>query len=514
MIPTSSCNRIFRAQQSERDNYLENVKSEYVQDTVWIEKKSATVTQMSDQVFFHTDPALIFVSPDGFGNGLSKHNSVNLENALLSTNIISGDTLLLLDGTYKGVFQIDIKGKPNQPIIIRPLNDFLAVIDGGLTIGDLKGQKGSHVVVRNLHVTNTDTWRGTWKTAQGSITRVPSINVQAPHVAVINNLIHDGGIGICGYSAARECLVYGNVIWNSGWADDVQGGAQNIYMHSDKKTIRHNVFAGAFKRTVQLHGNQGALTESTVTENVAICNQSFLVGSYNVPNHDIVIDGNHILGWAEIGYVYDPNDNVTVSKNIIYSQSYSGIRLQHWKNINLYGNRIIRPSHLSVDIFLPSDDPAELANYNIDSNQYYQSPEGYKAPFEIRKHKAISFFDWQELGYDLNGSFTYNFPEENETYVYPNEFPGDKRMGMVVIWNWEGLDKVAVNLNKLSLIKGETYLWRNAQDPLGDTSTWTYDGEQYQFPMTDRTVAYPIGFDELLVPSHFPLFGCFIIEEQ
>ncbi len=513
MISTSSCTRTFRVQKTEGDKDQENVKSENVQESIGVENKSTKITQMSDQVFFHTEPAIIYVSPDGDSNGLTRDSPVKLDHALLSSNIISGDTLVLLDGIYKGVFQIDIKGNPGRPLTIRPLNDYKALIDGGLTVGDLKGQKGSHVVVRNLHITNTDTWRGTWETVQGSISRVPSINIQAPHVSVINNLIHDGGIGVCGYSAARECLVYGNVIWNSGWADDVQGGAQNIYMHSDKKTIRHNVFAGAFKRTVQLHGNRGALTESTVSENVAICKQSFLIGSYNVPNYDIVIDGNHILGWAEIGYVFDPNDNVTVSRNIIYSRSYSGIRLQHWKTIRLYSNKIIKPSKLSVDIFMPSDDYKMVKNFSIDSNMYYQAPDGYKKPFEIRKHRTYSFPEWQELGYDVNGSLAYNFPETNEVYVYPNEFPCDKRMGIVVIWNWAELDNVAVNLNNLGLIEGEKYLWRNAQDPLGDTLTWSYDGEPYLFPMTGRTVAYPIGFDELLVTNQFPLFGCFIIEK-
>lgn len=476
------------------------------------EKSVVTKSASQNPVFPHNTPSAIFVAPSGDGDGSSEKRPVMFEYALSSSNIIPGDTLFLLDGTYTGTYQVNIKGADGLPVIIGPINDHRAVIDGGLTIGDLQGEKGSYIVVRDFIITNNDPWRGTWETPEGTISRPPGVNVQAPFVSVINNFIHDGGIGISGYSAARECLVYGNVIWNSGWADDVLGGAQNIYMHSSKKTIRHNVFAGAFKRTVQLHGNQGALTESSVSENVAICKESFLVGSYNIPNHDLVIDGNHILGWAEIGYVYDPNDNVTVRKNIIYSQSYSGIRFIRWKNVNLFANRIIKPSHLSVDIFLPSDDIRDLTNYSIDSNQYYQSSSGYKAPFEIRKHKAISFSDWQKEGFDRNGSFTYHFPDANETYVYPNEFPGDKRMGMVVIWNWEELAQVNVDLEKLGLIEGKTYMWRNAQDPLGDTSTWTFSSGPYSFPMTGHTVAYPIGFDELLVPNQFPTFGCFIIE--
>lgn len=511
-ITASSCRQI-RLWASEKQSDFDELKIDTKSAELSERSKSQLLKSVDPQdLFIHSTPSTLYASPSGLGDGSSENNPASFELAIRSGHVIPGDTILLLDSIYKGVFQITIMGTQDQPIIIKPLNDYKALIDGGLIIGDLHGEKGSHIVIRDFQITNSDTWRGTWLTVQGSIERAPSINVQAPYVSIINNFIHDGGVGVCGYSAARECLVYGNIIWNSGWADDVHGGAQNIYMHSSTKTIRHNVFAGAFKRSVQLHGNHGALTESTVSENVAICKESFLVGSYNVPNHDIVIDGNHILGWAEIGYVYDPNDNVTVSRNIIYSQSYSGIRFLRWKNINFQGNKIIKPSNLSVDIFLPSDDSAEIATYNIDRNQYYQLPQGYKTPFEIRKHKAISFSDWQKEGYDINGFFKYNFPEANETYVYPNEYPGDKRMGIVVIWNWEALDNVAVSLKELGLVEGETYLWRNAQDPLGDISTWTYYGKQYLFPMIERTVAYPIGFNELLLPNQFPLFGCFIIE--
>lgn len=512
MLLTSSCMRLFKADNKAREIDSVIVKSDKKSEPDIIKKSSMILAETQNNVFVHTKPTAIYVDPAGDGDGSSENSPVKLEHALLSANIIAGDALLLLEGIYKGTFQVNLKGTPGLPVTIRPVNDYLAVIDGGLTIGDLQGEKGNYVVIRNLNITCSDPWRGTYKTPQRTISRPPGVNVQAPNVSVINNLIHDGGIGVCGYSAARDCLVYGNVIWNSGWADDVLGGAQNIYMHSNNKTIRHNVFSGAFKRTVQLHGNRGALTESTVSENVAICKESFLVGSYNVPNHDLVIDGNHILGWAEIGYVYDPNDNVTVCRNIIYSQSYSGIRFMRWKNINLHSNKIIKPSHLSVDIFMPSDNPRDLANYNIDSNLYFQSSAGYKEPFEIRKYRTYTFSDWQKAGYDINGSFTYHLPDTNETYVYPNEFPGDKRMGMVVIWNWEELDQVAVDLKELGLIAGGTYLWRNAQDPLGDTATWIHSGEPYLFPMTGRTVAYPIGFDELLVPNQFPTFGCFIIE--
>lgn len=507
----TACNNLLRPVKASNNSDIISLQESQL-DSNLIDEKSFLIMLQQERVFFHSEPRTIFIHFSGDGDGSSVNNAVKLEDALLSANIIPGDTLVLIDGIYKGTFQVNLRGTPDLPVTIKALNDWQAVIDGGLIIGDLNGEKGSHVVIRNLEITCSDPWRGTWETPQGSISRPPGVNVQAPFVSVINNLIHDGGIGVCGYSLARECIVYGNVIWNSGWADNVLGGAQNIYMHSARKTIRHNVFSGAFKRTVQLHGNRGALTESTVSENVAICKESFLVGSYNVPNHDIVIDGNHILGWAEIGYVYDPNENVTVCRNIIYTNDYSGIRLQHWRNVHMNSNKIIKPSHLSVDVFIPSDDAQFLKSYTIDSNQYFQSPEGYKQPFEIRKHKTVSFPEWQKMGYDVNGTFTYHLPENNEVYLYPNEFPGDKRMGMVVIWNWEGLDQVAVNLEELALQEGQSYMWRNAQDPIDDTATWLHSGNPYLFPMTDRTVAYPIGFSELLVPNQFPLFGCFIIE--
>ena len=86
-------------------------------------------------------------------------------------------------------------------------------------------------------------------------------------------------------------------------------------------------------------------------------------------------------------------------------------------------------------------------------------------------------------------------------------------MVIVVIWNWEGLENVEVDLSDLGLELGQKYLWRQAQDPLIDIDTWVCNGDVYIFPMTDHSVAKPIGFDGELIPSQFPTFGCFIIEE-
>jgi hypothetical protein len=41
----------------------------------------------------------------------------------------------------------------------------------------------------------------------------------------------------------------------------------------------------------------------------------------------------------------------------------------------------------------------------------------------------------------------------------------------------------------------------------------TFAGNSYTFAMTGHTVAKPIGFDEELIPTQFPTFGCFIIEK-
>ena len=451
---------------------------------------------------------IIYVSPDGTGDGSSIDNPIELQVALSSPNIVPGSILCLLDGVYTGEYNVDIHGSEGLTITIKSLNAYQAIIDGAFNIGNGDGIRGSYCIVKNIHFTNLDAFRGTWASPQGTISIPIQVYVLAPHVSVINNYIHDGGLGIGGYDAAHTLVVYGNLCWNNGWADDMQGGAQNIYTHGNNQLIKCNVFAGAFKTTFVAFSTTSYITNYTAQDNIIFNRGVAIVGSMAMRMENINIISNHILNKClAIGYVFDQDDDVIVEDNIVYTpeDENGALNVLYFEKVRYQRNKLI-------GIRTWFKDPADTAlkDWNVDNNEYHEV--GDFPNYEL--DNFVSWQGWQAAGNDLNSTFDHQMPSANQVFVYPNEYKDDddSRIGIVVIWNWEGLNTVAVDLTTLGLTIGETYRWRQAQDPLVDVDTWVDDGNPYTFAMTGHTVAKPIGFDEELIPTQFPTFGCFIIE--
>jgi len=514
----SSCHRFIRV-----SNTIEQIDSviaisDNSSEPDLLKEKSAMINpEDRDYVFIHTDPTTIYVDTIGGGDGRTENDPVKLEHALLSENVIAGDTILLLDGIYKGNYTSTVTGSVGNQIVIKPRNAYQAVIDGGLQIGDLSNIRGAYTIVRNLRIYYSDTIRGKWTDPQGSNQRPAGILNAAPYCKFINNIIHDGGVGIGSWQKSDYSEIYGNIIFNSGAPDNLLGFAQNIYFQGTGKIIRHNVFAGGFKRTFAGFGTRAYIKNCSVLANVIFARESVLIGSVHNMGDGIKFNDNHIIGEGntmQIGYNYKYNGSCEIKSNRMYGKSYSSV--QWWNDVEMSDNVIVQGEKVQNKGFQFVDDrsPTEF-NWNLHDNKYhYLGP----APLQAFIIDGVAWFSWEKwkgLGYDTVGStFSTSKPTQNEYFVYPNEYPDpdDPRLGIVVIWNWKGLETLKVDLSDLGLEVGSTYQWRQAQDPLVDIDTWVCDSDVYAFQMTGHSVAKPIGFDEELVPSQFPTFGCFIIE--
>ena len=413
---------------------------------------------------------------------------------------------MMLDGTYTGYFVSTVTGTADAKIYIKPQNYMAAVIDGSLQID------GEYTRLRNIRCTNSDINRGTSETPQGTISRPPNIYPTAPNVEIINVMYDNGGGGVLAYNDANGLVLYGDIGFNNGWADDTLGGAQNLYIHSLNKTVKHCIFGGAFKKSVAVYTTNGTIENITLEENVVFARGTFLVGGNHGVTDGPIVNGNHILcNLFEGGYVYDPNGALTFTNNHVYALGRS-YYIKYFTDLILTGNKFVAVGSEEVwtpfAIAYPGADINNVNSYVLEDNEYHYT--GAVQPFNDG-----SFAQWQALGYDLDSSYSTDLPSVNEIFVYPNEYPDadDKRMGIIVIWNWAGDNTVAVDLTDLGLEVGTTYRWRQAQDPLVDIDTWVCAGNSFTFTMTGHTVAKPIGFDEELIPTQFPTFGCFIIEK-
>ena len=107
-------------------------------------------------MFVHTEPSTIYVSPAGTGDGSTEEQASELQSVLTSENVIAGDTIVLLDGTYTGNYYSTITGTATNKIYIKPKNYMAAIIDGSLQIGDFGGVRGAYTRIRNIRFTNSN----------------------------------------------------------------------------------------------------------------------------------------------------------------------------------------------------------------------------------------------------------------------------------------------------------------------------------------------------------------------
>ena len=463
-------------------------------------------------VFNHVVPSTIYCSHLGTGDGSDIAHPIDFQNCMNSTRVIAGDTLILLSGIYQGLFYCNIGGDAANDVIIRSLNCYGADIDGGIIVNK------PYVTLQNIIFSNSDANRGSWTAPNGSVNRLTGIFLMNHDCNLINNITHDNGVGIAFYNAAYNTLCYGNVSYNCGWADASLGGAQNIYFHGDNNIVKHNVFAGAFKKTFAAYGNNGSAVNTAITENVIFSRGTTLIGSGNVATNLITFIGNHIIvGGLQCGYTFNQNGTITVTDNVIWSQIAAGLTFTNFENVTVLRNKVISggpplSGYQGQSITLTY--PLIIGAYNFNNNEYHHL--GLITHFvNIEGVTHYNFAAWQALGHDVASTYDELLPAVNESHVYLNDYAATScRKGMVVIWNWQELNTVDVDLTALGLVNGHTYTWRNAQDPLVDVDTFVYTaGVDVTFPMTGHSVAYPIGFSELLIENQFPKFGCFIIEE-
>lgn len=465
-------------------------------------------------MFVHTEPSVVYVSPTGTGDGSTEATATELQNALTSENIIAGDTIMMLDGKYTGEYTVTVTGTAENKIIIKPKNAYAATIDGTFTIGDGGGVNGNYVRARNLICMQSTTDRGTWETSGNELPDVT--RVSGYYSDIINCLIHDGGLGMGHQQVSDYGIIYGNVIWNNGWADDVLGGAQNLYFQGTGKIIKHNIFGGAFKKSFAGYGVNATIEDCLIDQNVIFSRTSALIGASSETCNNITVHENHVVNnLLQIGYTNEINGVAIVNGNRVYSPS-EACSMQWWSNLTMNGNVFVAGISAVSDGFLWVEDNASEVTWNLLNNNYYYLGQQPNVAFKVEGEGWYSWAQWNALGRDAVGStFAIIAPTANEIFVYPNEYPDtdDPRVGIVVIWNWAGDNTVAIDLTDLGLEIGTTYRWRQAQDPLVDIGTWVCDGNSHAFAMTGHTVAKPIGFDEELIPTQFPTFGCFIIEK-
>jgi hypothetical protein len=457
--------------------------------------------------------ALYYVSTSGATNGTgTQSNPLSLQNAIGSGSPAkAGDTVWLRGGTYRGAFTSTLAGQPDNPIIVRQCPGERAILvatnvnDNTLTV------LGNSTWFWGFEVMNSVTNR--------SLQRGMGVYSDGPNTKLINLIVHDSGVGIGSWGYATNSEICGCIIFNNGYTA-TNGGAHGhgIYIQNNlggRKLVRNTIISHSYAQGINCYSQGGIINDIDYNGNVIFRNggKNMSIGGYK-PAFGITVSNSVLYQGTGIDYRYTVNVQlglgVTNMDNFIFVSNtvvggYTEINL--WTNGVVSGNRFIFGDGALLVVML------EECNYVWDANTYFNStfrPQPFiyhKLPNTVDSHWTLS--GWQAgTGFDTNSSLTTGIPSGPNIIIQAD--PYDTNRTTITVLNWESNAVVAVDMSG-RLSAGQRYEVRNVQDYFaGPVVTGTYSGGTISLPMTNLSVAIPIGVTNVPA-STGPVFNVFVL---
>jgi hypothetical protein len=340
----------------------------------------ATFYKSSCNALAIAKPIGIFASPMGSSNAAgTEKDPLDLATALANNDIVNdGNTLWLMEGTYKGTFTSELRGSENAPIQVKPYPGKRVVIDttnapsgSGLTIN------GTWTHYYGIEVTSFDNKRVSTvdnSSNPADITLNGGVNIIGSTNRVINFISHDNTGGINAWSKRQDGFTgidtetYGSIIYNNGWsaqpADGSYGRGHGHAIYTQNfdgvKKITNNVIFYGFGTGIHAYqtGNQNnrGIENFDIQDNTwfltgasdirkGMKKYDCLVGGYQ-PVRNLLIKNNQgysDIGRTLIGYASSykgipfSNDDATLIDNyLVQNFKVNG----NWKSIDMTGNSV------------------------------------------------------------------------------------------------------------------------------------------------------------------------------
>lgn len=451
--------------------------------------------------------------------GLIETNPIGLEAVLSSTYVIPGDEIILLPGTYtaehkglsgadypgKGSFRVKLKGTAELPITIRPKTPGTVRINGGIELGG----DAAYIILRDFEIAPTPTSR---EMLREDVDFPGCIYCTAPGCQIIGNYCHDGAEGISLFGSVGS-IVKDNIVINIGWVEPDGGHGTGIYTHNapgGEIIIQGNVFSALGVSGVNLWSAGSNAVQDYLCKENAIYTSGLLVSSFSGVCEDNTITDNHLYrGRMRLGYGRDGEltGALLVERNRTYHE-YSGMSLYSQLAATVRNNAFVNYGIVPLVNYRQAAD----ATNTVDNNAYYHTSGNplYLSMMDDGNGGAIvPWATWNEMGFDVHSSVTTSLPATNEVFTYSTS-----KGALVVVWNWEGLDAVSVDLTDIaSFGVGDVVNARNAQDYVNDIQQLTLDGDKkisVAMRAASHTVAPCVGYNPF--NTTFPLFGAFVVE--
>ncbi len=389
-----------------------------------------------------------------------------------------GATIWIHGGTYHDPVLVKLDGAEGAPIHVRAWPGDRVTIDSSDPSEPVLQIYRSWTILEGLEITNSDPDRRK--------DRATGIWAGGKHNALRNLVVHDVGVGVSGgqldgdQQDGVDTEVYGSLFYDNGFLEDDGGHGHHLYLtnRDGRMTLEDNILASAYGFGCHLYSetDKNYVQGYSIVGNVWFLNgapggklyDGCLIGHDGKrPVSDVVLKDN--LGWAptlgdrdlRLGYAATGNHDITLSNNYLVGQT---VFVKDWTSVTMKGNR-----------FVGSVTGLDVAAY----------------PGNEILSKA---------------------PTQNHVVIRPNHYqPGRAH---VVVYNWEGLDVVAIDPGA-ALPKGAKFALRDAEDYYGKpVLSGTYAGGPLAVPMAGRSPALPLGETSLPKPEWATkkAFGVFVLD--
>jgi hypothetical protein len=443
----------------------------------------------------------LYVSPTGTSDGRSASSPMSLKKAIDTAK--AGDLYWLQEGQYKGAFVLQKNsGTEKNPIIFR-------------------GTPGRRVMVQgSIQVYTAYTWIwGLEIMDPGGVSETSGVDMLAPGVHVINNVIHDqkGKVGIGSWQTGEDQVIYGNIVYKQ---IPKQNNPHNLYIQNDfahmgYKYIINNMFLDsrdATDATYNVHAyTQGSLITGLWFEQNIVRNGIFLIGGFNLPADHEVVKQNYFYK-APVQFGYRRPTQVRFQYNYLgrselITQYFWGAGETQYKQTapNIYSNNeILLPPAPHVDFSTSAflgpercDGCARIRPVDIFDQNKYTSPFHARFYADNKNLGVLGMDGWRnataEAGKRFDGNSTIvGAPRETKVVILKNDY--EPARANLVVYNWSNAAKVRIDLGSF-LHAGSRFT--------------IYDAKKvFQTPTLAGTYGGPI---ELPMGKEF---GAFVIVQQ
>ena len=458
-------------------------------------------------------PIGIFASPSGTPTAEgTEADPLDLNTALLNNDKVQdGETLWLMEGTYRGTFTSELRGSENSPIKVKPYPGKHVKIDttdapsgAGLLIN------GSWTYYYGIEVSSYDGNRVSTvdnSSNPSDITLNGGVSIIGSTNKVINFISHDNASGIDAWSKRQDGFsgidteIYGSIIYNNGWSAQPADGSYGrghghaIYTQNfdgTKKIINNVIFYGF---GTGIHAYQTGKVEQNGLlrgiENFDIeDNTWFLTGASDIrkgmKKYDCLVGG------------YQPVKNLLLKNN----QGYSDIgRTMLGYASNYHGIPFLNEDALLVNNYLVQNlklqDSWPIGAISIKDSSVFHGITG----------------DQTYLN-DLGGNDFSAEPTSGKKIFYiKNAY--DPRRGRITIFNFDRDQNVSVDLSKV-MKAGSAFRVHSVFDLFGEPIlSGVYTGQSIEIPMGTVSPPQPYGLDGAINADEGDdpkeLFGVFIV---